>query len=358
MKFLICFILLGILFPSFANDGAYYTRGGSIFPMQETKISMDKEELSFVVRDGVAEARIRFEFFNPENTARTLKVGFQAPSAAGDVLDSISNSVEIKDFIIMQNGHILPYEIKVAECEDCELKDPGELEFSQFNPGIYVFLFEVTFQPGKNVINHSYAFPKSSNVEFDASFNYILTTGSKWAGKKIKDFTLNIDMGPNQYFFVRDIFGGSADWSINGTGKVTDKFFPYINDIQCRMVRTLNGALQIHIKDFEPTQNIEFGVIDKNSFVNHLVNYTEIMKGEVVSFEYFHIDEEAPKETLRLLRNTVYAQHNYAFNSVELREYFQKFAWYMPDPNVQMSDIKLSSEEQDFVDKILELEKQ
>jgi hypothetical protein len=54
-------------------------------------------------------------------------------------------------------------------------------------------------------------------------YNYILTTGSKWADGTIKDLTVEIDMGGNSYFYVKDIFGKSASWNILGTGKVTSK---------------------------------------------------------------------------------------------------------------------------------------
>ena len=94
-------------------------------------------------------------------------MGFQAPTAAGDVSDSLSNLNQINSFTIMQNARILPYQLKAAECEDCELKEPKEFHFSQSMPGVFVFLFEITFNPGLNRINHSYNFPASSNVAFD-----------------------------------------------------------------------------------------------------------------------------------------------------------------------------------------------
>jgi hypothetical protein len=34
------------------------------------------------------------------------------------------------------------------------------------------------------------------------------------------------------------------------------------------------------------------------------------------------------KNTLRLIRNTIYAKHGYIFNSVDLQEHFSRFSWY------------------------------
>jgi hypothetical protein len=353
----ILILILTLTFTAFGNDGVYLTRGSVIYPTQETKISLDKEILSFSVKDRVAYVDIQFLFNNPENTDRKLLIGFQAPTAAGDVSDSLSNANQISNFTIIQDGQILPYRLKAAECEDCELKDPKDFQFSQFEPGVFVFLFEITFKPGLNQINHSYGFPASNNVSFDQFYNYILTTGSKWAGGKIKDLTMNIDMGRNQYFYVNDIFGQTANWSIIGTGKVTDEKFDYIDNDSCRMVRTLEGQLQINVAYFKPTKNIEFGVVSRYSFSSFPVDYEKIRTGEIVSIGNMTLEADYSKEELRLLRNTIYAQYGYDFNSPDLKKYFSQFAWYMPDPNLKMEDIRLTEKEKEFVEKILTKEK-
>lgn len=357
MKTTLSTILILILtFYAHGNDGVYLTSGSVIYPTQETKISLDKEVLSFTVKDRVAYIDIQFQLNNPENRDRKLLIGFQAPGAAGDVPDSVSNSNQIRNFTIIQNGQILPYRLKAAECEDCELKDPKDFQFSQSMPGIFVFLFEITFKPGLNQINHSYNFPASNNVAFDQFYNYILTTGSKWAGGKIKDLTVHIDMGQNQYFYVNDIFGQTASWSIIGTGKVTDERFDYVDHDRCRMVRTLNGQLQIKVTDFEPTKNIEFGIVNRHSFTSYPVHYEKIKTGEIVSIGNMTLEADYSKEELRLLRNTIYAQYGYDFSSPDLQKYFSQFAWYMPDPNLKMEDIKLTEKEKVFIEKILTAE--
>ena len=127
-----------------------------------------------------------FEFNNPENSERKLLIGFQAPTATGDVPGEICNTNQISNFTIISDGQILPYKLKAAECEDCELKEPKEFSFSQFESGVFVYLFEVTFKPGINKINHSYSFPASSDVVFDQLYNYILTNGSKMVRRNNK----------------------------------------------------------------------------------------------------------------------------------------------------------------------------
>ena len=69
-------ILFSTVISLLGNDGLYLPHGGTIFPIKETKISMDKEILSFTVRDRIAFVDIQFEFNNPEDTARKLWIGF------------------------------------------------------------------------------------------------------------------------------------------------------------------------------------------------------------------------------------------------------------------------------------------
>ncbi len=341
-----------------ANDGVYITEGGVIYPSSETNISMEEEHLSFTVRDGVVQVDVQFKFNNPDKNPVTTLVGFQAPSAMGDVTEAMSNSLHISDFVIMHEGRILPYDLKVAECEDCELKELGEIVFSQSMPGIFVFLFEVTFAPGINVIQHSYSFPSSSNVSVGEFYNYVLTTGSKWAGGEIDSFTVEIDMGKNKYFYVMDSFGVDAEWSIVGSGIVTDKKFDFIEDNSCQMIRILSGKLKIVVHDFSPQLDIEFGVINPNSFISISTDYAEIKSGEVLGLGYLNFDKkkELTKEDLKKLRNTIYAQHGYEFKSEEWQQYFGQFPWYLPNPNIKIEDILLTKKEQDYVNAILRAE--
>ena len=359
MKTTLSTILIVLLsFSAYGNDGVYLTRGGVFYPTQETNISLDKEILSFTVRDGIAHVNVQFQFNNPENTERKLLVGFQAPAAGGDVLDSLCNVNQIYDFKIVQNGAILPYKIKATDCENCELKEPKEFHFTQLKPGIFVFLFEITFKPGLNQLNHSYSFPASSNVSFDRFYKYILTTGSKWAGGTIKELTVNIDMGQNQYFYVHDIFGKAADWSIIGSGKVTNETFSYTGDDACRMIRTLNGQLQIKVANFRPTKNIEFGIINESSFTSIPKSALKPRDRKIVFLGNLDLKGDYTKEELRLLRNAIYAQYGFDFQSPDLKRYFSQFAWYMPDPNLKMEEIILTEKEKAFIEIVVAKEKE
>lgn len=124
------------------------------------------------------------------------------------------------------------------------------------------------------------------------------------------------------------------------------------------MVRMLSGKLQIDIKDFKPTRNIEFGIINENSFINRTTDLAKILKGEVLELEQLSPDSIYSKDELKILRNTVYAQYGYAFKSKVLKDYFSQFEWYMPDPNLTMAQIVLTEKEQLLIDKIAKKEKE
>ncbi|MCO6163815.1 YARHG domain-containing protein [Flavobacterium sp. NRK F7] len=359
MKNLYCILLLFLTYISYANDGVYLTHGGVIYPTKETKIALEKEILSFKVSpEGVASVTIQFTFNNPENISRKLLIGFQAPTSVGDVSNEMKNRNQISNFIILQNEKILPYEIKKAECENCELKNVNEIDFVETEVGVFVYLFEITFKPGMNEIQHSYEFPYSSNVAINEFYNYILTTGSKWAGGKIKDLTITIDMGKNSYFYVNDIFDKNTEWSIIGTGKVTQDKFDYIDNDFCKMIRILNGYLQIKCYQFEPKKNIEFGIVNKLSFITYPIHHEKIKEGKIVSLGKMQLDGNYSKNELRLMRNTIYAQYGYVFNAPDLKEYFSQFGWYIPNPNLKMEDIQLEQFEKDFIEKIISKENQ
>jgi hypothetical protein len=341
-----------------ANDGVYYTGGSTIFPMKEGKIIMDKEVLSFKVIDKQCYVTIHFEFFNPENISRKILVGFQAPQAVGDVTEEEIKFPQISDFKVSQDNTLLPFQLKTANCEDCPLKDEQTISSNQAGSKIFVFLFEIDFKPGITVIDHSYHFKASSSVLTDQLYSYILKTGSKWAGGTIKDLTVNIDLGNDTYFYVSDIFGKEANWSVLGIGKLTSEIYNNY-DVDCKMVRVISGSLQIHTLNWNPKNNLEFGIINPHcyEFAVYPKSLNRVMKA-VNHLSTDYLDEPAyTKEELKLIRNTFYAQKGYAFTNPELTTYFKKFEWYIPNPNLKMSEIQFDREVTRFIEEIQKKEK-
>ncbi|MEO8933565.1 MAG: YARHG domain-containing protein, partial [Xanthomarina sp.] len=262
------------------------------------------------------------------------------------------NPLQIKGFTIFHEDQIIPYQLKATECEDCELKDSN---FYKDGYGDFVFLFEITFKPGLNTINHSFNFPKDGGIDIYANYNYMLTHGENWGDGNIKHMTINIDMGPNQYFFISDIFGKTADWSIIGTGKLTNESSSYFTEFPYKFIRILSGKLQITTSNFKADSNLDFGMFSQYFFTSSIGGYYR--EEALLFYKDYYGDEEFTKNELRILRNTIYAQHGYVFKSADLKKHFKQFAWYMPNPNLKMEDIILTKTEEIIVNKLLELEK-
>lgn len=356
-SFFACILSFGISLSAFANDGAYFSGGGTIYPIKESSISMEKEILSFQVIDRQCYVTIHFEFLNPAKETKKLLVGFQAPQAAGDVTDDEISYPQIFDFMVSQDQTLLPYQLKTADCEDCELSDKQTIDSHQAGSHVFVYLFEVEFKPGITKIDHSYRFKAGSSVMTSQIYNYILKTGAKWAGGKIKDLTVNIDMGENTYFYASDIFGKEAAWNIQGIGKVTNTVYNNF-EVDCKMIRILSGFLQICVQNWNPVQNLEFGIIHENCFdfegenhpISRLMRAVSRLSLDIVKTPY-------SKQELKLIRNTFFAQKGYVFSDKDLDSYFRGFDWYIPNPNLKLKDIALPIETVDFIEHIQNREK-
>src|SRR5690606_14218965 len=128
------------------------------------------------------------------------------------------------------------YEISYVSSEDIKkefsLKDietnKTEFDYAEF---YYVYHFNATFKPGENRLVHTYKFRLSGSVDYIYNFEYILTAANRWANNKIDDFTLNIDMGDYQDFYINPTFFKSVnEWSVNGIGKKVDGFMKEYRD--------------------------------------------------------------------------------------------------------------------------------
>jgi hypothetical protein len=61
---------------------------------------------------------------------------------------------------------------------------------------------------------------------------------------------------------------------------------------------------------------------------------------------------ELTKTDLRILRNLPFALLGYEFKSKDLFEYFSKFDWYIPDPNIKEEQIELNKWDKTLIDEI------
>ena len=355
MRTILLLLIMFLGLAALANDGVYWSSGSVLHPMKETHIALQGEHLSFSVRGEWAQVDVLFEFMNPESVTRALTVGFQAPSAGGDQSEEVCSTPQIEDLRVMNDGTLLPFRLMMAADEDAPLVDLGQLRFTQEDPGVFVYVFEMSFKPGLNRVQHSYRFRASGSVDLSRSFDYILTTGAKWAGSTIARLSLEVDFGINERFFVKDIFGAKADWCIVGVGRIGTTRTSFYDEGE-RPVRIVSGKLLIVVDDLTPRSNIEFHAQREATFLdwpNENTPYDEkvfyALQGRSLDLGNEYVLNKAD---LRFLRNVLFAQQGYVFRDAELQKTFGQFDWYIPDPNLEWDDRMFSPQDRLFLELI------
>lgn len=362
----VCFLLFVNL--AFANDGVFYVKGNTLIPLQETEIELRKEILKFYVKDFEwMSVDVDFSFYNP-GKEKTVTVGFVTPPASGDVGEDEENHPQIKDFTVEVNGENIKY----------EMKRMNETSFQGFQKDIdgydFVYYFPVTFKNGVNKIRHTYLFRGGGSVETQRDFDYQITTGKRWANKQIDDFELQIhpDLGIFSLPLSFMENGKLANWEIIGKGTFSQpqKFFD--SEIATsKLVQIREGYLSLKEKNFKPDKDIFISEYNWN-----MGWHKRLCKSEKKCFEpaeigmniyqYFtvkpseYFDEENvtdfSKKDLQIIRNFPYAIRGYNFKTNMLKDFYSQFFWYQPDDSLQLSNIKLSEAEENFIKKIVKAE--
>lgn len=336
---ILAFLLLISLF-CFANDGAYYMSGNQLIPINETSIQVKKEILSLKrVHNDYLEVTVDYTFFNPEKNAKTILVGFEAFSPSGDSSFSPKNGQHpyMHDFTVNLNSKVLPYEISYVSNENKDKKFllsdiEGERDFGDAD-FYYVYHFNATFLSGNNNLVHTYMFHLSGSIDYLYDFEYILTAVNRWANKQIDDFTLNIDMGDYQDFYINPTFFKSeSEWTIKGIGKKIDAYTPeyrHSNGEKATAFFIQEGKIQFKKKNFRPNGEL------------FLFTQNYLTRGEPFDMSFdlplstenrIYFSEVLDENSLKVLQNLPYARRGYVFNNKTLKNYFEKTPWYIPNP--------------------------
>lgn len=371
MKWLIQSILVLLSTSALANDGAFFVNGNQLIPLNETDIAVTKEVLTIKRKNAEQIAvTVYYEFFNRGNDKK-MTVGFEAATPSGDADPTPKNKQHpnIYYFTVEMNNNILPYTVslvsdslyyKNGKVEGTNLtKDtPKSYEWyggDEWNDYIYVYHFETIFKRGTNTIKHTYTFDLSGGIEYNYDFLYVLSAAMRWGNHQINDFTLIIDMGEFQDFYMDNTpFEDTSKWTIPGVGKVIENIsFPYWeenagNNTDGKFSRFLmrEGQIRLQTKDFKPKGELylfskRFFPINPESF-----NYTEQTEIPIYGIEYESAADETSK---KILRNLPFARRGYIFSAPELNKYFNNQIWYIPDPNYKADTNGLTLDEQMWI---------
>ncbi len=348
-------LIIGLIASSYiqANDGAFFASGNQLIPIVETDITVQKEILTLKKVDNkIMEVTVYYEFFNPKEE-KTITVGFEAISPMGDVEGAPKNGQHpyMSDFTVVLNNNILKYEVafinepptlqngKIESLNLAELE--GDISGNDVD-FYYVYHFKAAFKKGRNIIKHTYNYDVSGGVCYDYNFEYILTAANRWGNKQIDDFTLIIDNGPFENFHVtKSFFNDGSDWIVNGIGKMQSTLEQGAETLQFYIQK---GNIIFQKKDFQPSEEL-------------YVFATHCGKPETYYQTPFSLHSlRGPAEPQndfekKVLRNLPFARRGYVFKNAELKNYYKKVDWYMPNPNYVPDLEKLSEGEKEWVER-------
>ncbi len=351
-------ILFDLLFSLllFSNDGAYFASGNQLSPIEETDISITKEVLDIVRtteygKDGYAKdylsIMVDYTFYNPKKQ-KTLLVGFEASPPVGDVDDRSVNGEHpyIKDFTVMMNNTLLAYNVATP---------------SENRDGYYVYHFNATFKQGLNKIIHTYKFPLSNSVMTRYNFDYILTAAKRWANKQIDDFTLNIDLGNNESFYIENAFFSDKDpWQvedgrrINHANRFTDSFSNEVTQFI-----TFSKGISFSKKNFKPKG--ELSIVSPNELFYYSYNFDylnhNLPKTISLDGEYPTRTKAANENSFKILRNLPFAIRGYVFKTKMIQDYYLTQKWYKPNPSYQATSTSLNAIEKQWLEQIMQKSK-
>ena len=359
--FILLFLLLSMVGVK-ANDGVFYASGNQLVPVTETDISVRKEVLTINRVDDHLEVTVYYEFFNPTKP-KDLLVGFEAEppyDSYVDMTEVFPNHPHIRNFTATINGERLRYEVAHVLYDEEDYKMHGYFKNGQFSdlsreqciktmneyegmgyPFYYVYHFNAHFREGLNVVQHTYDFDISNSVGEEYYFSYILTAANRWANHQIDDFTLNIDMGERESFFMDQSFFSSVDeWTFNGKGRVTPsgkwerQFQP--------MFHVQKGSISFHKDNFHPDGELHIS----KSIVMYLLpcgfagcGASEIMDlvrqtmCDLAPLKDNDLKDELDADQRRIMKNIPFAYRGRVFKNEKLRRFFESTDWYVPDPN-------------------------
>lgn len=361
-----CLLFFGL---AQANDGAFYSQGGTLIPLQISDISLQKEKLVFkLIKRGDMQISVDFQFHNP-GPAKTLTVGFVTPPADGDLNGRDARHPQISNFSVRHNGKELPFQIQ-------QLKESSFQISENKSAGTdFVYHFEVDFQPGLNRIQHRYHFQGGLSVETTQDYFYQITTGKRWANAQIDDFELELHLDQGIFYLPNSFYSDQRpiNWQLIGKGS----FSPVVHDFfgddsnRIRIAHLQQGYFRFSSKNFKPDRDISIGEFQWALWA-HLwcktkkpcVDWEKENLNELRMFLNVQPDKvnqkylaELDKRQLRILRNYFYALQGYSFKSADLKAFFSRFFWYRPDPKLKASDIRFSPGQKKLIGLIQSLEK-
>lgn len=400
---LIALLLCGIATVC-ANDGLFYTNGNQLVPTTETDIRLESEVLTIkLADDGVAYIDVLYTLYNP-GSAKTLCVGFESDMSYNadyygqDLFKTGGKNPYIKDFSVELNGKRLSYRNAVTQkwsendstsfrpIEGQELLSViAENKDNDYPSGeySYTYYFDATFPSGRSVLHHTYRYLSSYSVGTCYEIPYSLTPAARWAGGTIGDFTLIIDArGTYKHFMMPEKPFGDFEpqFTVEGAGKFRGRqphaYHSTVEegetelDIAYTEMVLRNAKATFHKKDFRPVAELtifcdpqaalfnadDHAYSDRMDKIGAFYDRSALF-GYTFEMSYLETMSENPL-TCDIAANLPFATRGHVFKREDLKNFFERQWWYMPDPKYVADYAKLTKVEKEWIKKARDKKKE
>ncbi len=313
MRKWICLCLSLVCMAVSAQDGVYYTSGSMLVPAEQTDIKLSKEVLTITIEQGeYASVDAYYEFMNG-NAPKQVRMGFEAdaPYNTPAKLDHKGLHPYVKDFALVMNDQPIAYTNAVVakdfddedgqhtiDFKPLDLKEwkafgevsdqviafqDGTMHNARLDSTVYYaygYVFEADFQPGKNIVRHTYQYRFSNIVGLDFTLPYWLAPAIRWANNRIDDFTLRIIDKRGKGFVLNDeLFEGSSFVAKEGECYQLQQIYNgWDFDEEPHLLATPGSTVEWHAKNFRPTRNMTINSSDQvNTYLSTTFHFTSGM---------------------------------------------------------------------------------
>lgn len=365
-----------------ANDGVYTGSGSSLMPSHESQISIRKELLT-IKRVGMSvHVNVLYEMFNP-GREKTATVGFEGSAPIGDVTNAPVKGEHpfIRDFTAVVNGQDVNHEMSYLSHIESAKDDTARKRYTlqevedavaneEDGPFVdYVYTFTARFVPGVNTISHSYVHELSHGAGLGYGYSYILTAANRWANKQIDDFTLILDMGPLERFYVdKKFFSGSTGWKIIGKGSLKQRPSVDVNEDRNQpgklWITIESGFVEFRAENFHPKGELE---ITRPSYEGQRFDFSEITdecNGIEEMLMYSLSDEPGLKgldlteKQIQIYEALPYARRGMVFTKAFIQRYYERCTdWYVRNTRYKPKQQDLLPEERAWLMRVRSLRK-
>ena len=332
------FILFSCAMTAQADDSAFGGSGAALIPIKQSGVKMVNEH---VVLNGVGidedgfkgswHVTCDFTFENTQNKLLKFRMGFPFPvkEELGEVTVPAGHKAK--------RGDPLVYSFAAwADGKPIAAKHYNITSVPE--KGLYydnAYIWNMTFAPRQIIkIHHKYVTGVSPNAVGHTYASYVLKTGGLWEGGKIGYARLEVI--PNV-----------------PTRMCSELKTPETQYLQPTLpgVKIIGfGADRRYIwdlKDFHPTQDLDFCLQTGKDYVRHRVVYP-VLHNEINL-------RRLGAAKLTILKNAIFAQYGRIFHNPKLQAYFAKQWWYVRNPNY--NDGMLSSDDKQAIAIILKATK-